>query len=185
LAPWVALRSLLMPLTSTSRWDLPTNFVGSSGCFALVNVCAGHPTISCGGASGCLLGAVDVRTPTTLFSQAAVAMSATLTDAFLDMLTSRLRAIAEPTRIRLLAILEQREATVQELSDELGSTHQHVSKHLGVLHRSGIVSRRRSGNRVWYALADYSACRLIDQATASLTGYVEELASITGLEAAA
>ncbi|MFI4977432.1 MAG: ArsR/SmtB family transcription factor [Solirubrobacterales bacterium] len=112
-------------------------------------------------------------------------MSAILTDPFVDLLASRLQAIAEPTRIRLLTILEQHEATVQELTDELATTHQNVSKHLGVLRRSGIVSRRRCGNRVWYTLSDYSACRLIDQATASLTGYLEELASIAGLDAAA
>jgi DNA-binding transcriptional ArsR family regulator len=112
-------------------------------------------------------------------------MSVVLTDQFLKMLAGRLQAIAEPTRIRLLMALELHDATVQELTDELATTHQNVSKHLNVLHRAGIVSRSRSGNRVCYALADYSACRLIEQATASLTGYVEELASIAGLDAAA
>jgi hypothetical protein len=34
-----------------------------------------------------------------------------------------------------------------------------------------------------YSLADYSACRLIEQARASVTGYVEELVAITGIEA--
>lgn len=112
-------------------------------------------------------------------------MTATLTDPFLEMLASRLKAIAEPTRIRLLQSLERHEATVQELTDELSTTHQNVSKHLNVLHRAGIVTRHRSGNQVWYSLADYSCCRLIDQARASLTGHIEELASIAGLDAAA
>jgi DNA-binding transcriptional ArsR family regulator len=57
-----------------------------------------------------------------------------------------------------------------------------VSKHLGVLRHAGIVTRRKAGNKVWYALADYSACRLIEQATASATGYVEELAGIVGID---
>ena len=112
-------------------------------------------------------------------------MSVVLSDPFLSMLAARLQAIAEPTRIRLLLVLEQREASVQELTDQLASTHQNVSKHLNVLYRAGIVSRSRSGSRVCYALVDYSACRLIEQAGASLTGYVEELASIAGLDAAA
>jgi DNA-binding transcriptional ArsR family regulator len=99
-----------------------------------------------------------------------------------DLVVRRLLAIAEPTRIRLLISLEGHEATVQELTDELATTHQNVSRHLGVLYQSGIVTRRKDGNKVWYSLADYSACRLIEQATASVSGYVEELAGIAGLE---
>ncbi len=112
-------------------------------------------------------------------------MSPKLSDAFLDLVARRLQAISEPTRIRLLSSLERREATVQELAAELVTTHQNVSKHLGVLYQSGIVSRRKDGNKVWYSLADYSACRLIEQATASVTGYVEELVGIAGLEGTA
>ena len=82
----------------------------------------------------------------------------------------------------MLTILERGEATVQDLTDELLTTHQNVSKHLRILYAAGIVTRRQDGNKVWYSLADYSACRLIEQATASVTGYVEELAGITGLD---
>jgi hypothetical protein len=32
-------------------------------------------------------------------------------------------------------------------------------------------------------LSDYTACQLISQATASVTGHVEELAAIVGVEA--
>ncbi len=101
----------------------------------------------------------------------------------MDLVSRRLRAIAEPTRICLITTLERGDATVQDLTDQLVTTHQNVSKHLGILYQSGIVSRRRDGNKVWYSLADYSACRLIEQATMSATGYIEELAGIAGLEA--
>jgi DNA-binding transcriptional ArsR family regulator len=109
-------------------------------------------------------------------------MSIPLSPPFLDLLARRLAAIAEPNRIRILTYLEKREATVQELTDELATTHQNVSKHLGVLFSSGIVTRRKDGNKVWYSVTDYSVCRLIEQATASVTGYVEELACIAGLD---
>jgi DNA-binding transcriptional ArsR family regulator len=109
-------------------------------------------------------------------------MGVELSEPFLELVTRRLQAISVPTRIRLLRLLEQREATVQELTAELATTHQNVSKHLGVLYQSGIVTRRRDGNKVWYSLADYSVCRLIDHATASATGHVEELAGIAGLD---
>jgi DNA-binding transcriptional ArsR family regulator len=105
-------------------------------------------------------------------------------DRFLSMLVERLHAIADPTRIRILTFLEQREASFQELADELGAstTHQNASKHLLVLYSAGIVTRRRAGNRVFCAIADYTACLLIRDAIASLVAHVEEPAEVVRLE---
>ncbi len=94
----------------------------------------------------------------------------------LELVVRRLRAISDPTRIRLIRALEEGDASVQELTDRLPTTHQNVSKHLGILYQSGIVSRQRAGNKVYYSIADYPTCRLIDHATRSASGYVEELA---------
>lgn len=100
----------------------------------------------------------------------------------LDLVVRRLQAISDPTRIRLIRALENGDACVRELTDNLPTTNQNVSKHLGLLYQSGIVARQRAGNKVYYSIADYTACRLIDHATKSATGYVEELAGIVGLD---
>ncbi len=99
----------------------------------------------------------------------------------LELVTGRLALLAEPTRVRLLGALEQGEASVQQLADGMISTPQNVSRHLGILYRSGIVSRRREGPNVFYALADYSSCLLLDQARESVTGQVDELADVVKL----
>lgn len=100
-----------------------------------------------------------------------------------DLVTSRLALLADPTRVRLLALLEQQEATVQQLSDQMPSTPQNVSRHLCILHRAGIVARRREGTSTYYSLADYSACRLLDQTLESITGQIDELADLVKLAA--
>lgn len=80
--------------------------------------------------------------------------------------------------MRIMLVLEQREASVQELADELGLAHQNVSVHLNVLYRAGILSRYKDGRCARYALADYTATRLLRAATASATSYIEELADL-------
>ena len=105
------------------------------------------------------------------------------TDPLVDLVTQRLALLADPTRVRLLALLEQHEQNVQELSDAVTSTPQNVSRHLGILHRSGIVARRREGTSVYYSLVDYSACRLLEQALASISGQIDELADLVRLAA--
>jgi DNA-binding transcriptional ArsR family regulator len=105
-------------------------------------------------------------------------MAQSWSEPLVDLVTGRLALLADPTRVRLLALLEQREQSVQELSDGLVSTPQNVSRHLGILHRSGIVARRREGSFVYYSLVDYSACRLLEQTLASITGQIDELADL-------
>jgi DNA-binding transcriptional ArsR family regulator len=100
-----------------------------------------------------------------------------------DLVTSRLALLADPTRVKLLALLEQQEATVQQLSDQMPSTPQNVSRHLCILHRAGIVARRREGASTYYSLVDFSACRLLDQTLASITGQIDELADLVKLAA--
>ena len=101
----------------------------------------------------------------------------------LHLVTQRLALLSDPTRVRLLILLEQREQNVQELSDAVITTPQNVSRHLGMMHRSGIVARRREGTSVYYSLADYSACRLLDQVLASVRGQIDELADLVKLAA--
>jgi DNA-binding transcriptional ArsR family regulator len=92
-----------------------------------------------------------------------------------ELLARRMQLLADPMRVRILTVLETREACVQELSDELGATHQNVSHHLNLLYREGVLGRRKEGTTVFYSLADYTTCRLLEQASASVRARLEEL----------
>jgi ArsR family transcriptional regulator len=96
----------------------------------------------------------------------------------LERVTRRMHVLADPTRLRLLSALEEHEACVQELANELGLVHRNVSHGLNLLYREGLLSRRKEGTLVVYSLADYSACRLVAQATASVTAQIEELGDL-------
>ena len=110
-------------------------------------------------------------------------MARSWSEPVVDLVTSRLALLADPTRVRLLTLLEQQEATVQQLSDQMPSTPQNVSRHLCILHRAGIVARRREGASTYYSLVDFSACRLLDLTLASITGQIDELADLVKLAA--
>jgi ArsR family transcriptional regulator len=64
------------------------------------------------------------------------------------------KALSDPTRLQILLNLKDREITVSELSDLSGTSLANVSKHLSLLKRIGIVSRRKSGNFVYYTLCN-------------------------------
>jgi DNA-binding transcriptional ArsR family regulator len=64
------------------------------------------------------------------------------------------RALAHPVRIGILEALGAGERTVQELQTALGLDQPLVSQHLAVLRRKNVVTPRKVGTTVRYALAD-------------------------------
>ena len=74
------------------------------------------------------------------------------------------RALAHPTRIRMLEILVRGGRTVQDLQRELGLDQPSVSQQLAVLRSQGIVSAQKEGLSVRYALRDPLVGTLLDVA---------------------
>jgi ArsR family transcriptional regulator len=91
-----------------------------------------------------------------------------LPDELVELIAERFRALAEPTRIKLLDRLREGEATVLELTALVGTTQQNVSKHLNLLQRAGVVTRRREGNFAYYRIADETAYALCEAVCGSL-----------------
>jgi len=71
----------------------------------------------------------------------------------MDELLAELRAVAEPTRLRLLLLCAQGELTVSELVGILGQSQPRVSRHLKLLCDAGLLDRFREGAFVLYRLA--------------------------------
>jgi DNA-binding transcriptional ArsR family regulator len=74
------------------------------------------------------------------------------------------RALAHPTRIRVLEILVRGGCSVQELQAELALEQPIVSQQLAVLRHQGIVSAQKEGLSVRYALRDPLVGALLDVA---------------------
>jgi DNA-binding transcriptional ArsR family regulator len=62
------------------------------------------------------------------------------------------RAIADPTRRRLLDLLRGGERTVTDLAQPFHMTTAAISQHLSVLRHARLVTQRRSGTRRLYCL---------------------------------
>ena len=74
------------------------------------------------------------------------------------------RALAHPTRIRMLEILVRGGRTVQELQEALTLDQPIVSQQLAVLRNQGIVSAQKEGLSVRYTLRDPLVGDLLDVA---------------------
>jgi DNA-binding transcriptional ArsR family regulator len=71
------------------------------------------------------------------------------------------RALAHPLRIRILEILGTGEHSVQELQQRLGLEQPIVSHQLAVLRGKNIVTPRKLGTTIKYALSDPLIVKLL------------------------
>ena len=71
------------------------------------------------------------------------------------VLASALKALADPTRLRLLSLIRispDGRATTGVLAHAVGLTQPTVTHHLGALYAEGLVTRDRDGRQTWYAV---------------------------------
>ncbi|ABM61429.1 ArsR/SmtB family transcription factor [Halorhodospira halophila] len=79
----------------------------------------------------------------------------------LEQLAGIGKALGHAYRLELLELLAQRERNVDELTRLTGIPLASVSQHLQQLRRTGMISARKEGTRVYYTLADEQVTALL------------------------
>ncbi len=75
----------------------------------------------------------------------------------LDQFETIGRAIADPSRPRILKLLEDGELCVCQITTVLGLAPATVSKHLSLLRQAGLAAQRKAGRWIYYRLAERSS----------------------------
>ncbi|MGB2852718.1 MAG: metalloregulator ArsR/SmtB family transcription factor [Solirubrobacterales bacterium] len=108
-----------------------------------------------------------------------MALPTPMPEPLVELIAERFRVLGEPMRIRALDQLRAiGEASVGELAVALGTSQQNVSKHLAALHTANVVSRRREGNRVIYAISDPSVLAICEVVCGSLERRAGEISDL-------
>lgn len=76
-----------------------------------------------------------------------------MTETHAEVMAQQLRAVADENRLRILHLLTQRdELCVCDIERVLDMTQTKVSRHLGTLRHARLVTARRAGRWMYYAL---------------------------------
>jgi DNA-binding transcriptional ArsR family regulator len=84
------------------------------------------------------------------------------------------KALGHPARVRALEVLAGGERTVGELQPLVGIESSHLSQQLGVLRRAGLVTTRKEGSSVVYALKNPLVADLLGVAKQLLMAMLAE-----------
>jgi ArsR family transcriptional regulator len=82
----------------------------------------------------------------------------------LQRIAERLKAMADPMRLKILHTIHDGERCVNDILAEVGGSQANVSKHLSVLRGAGLVDCRRDGVNVYYTIVDptvFEICRSV------------------------
>lgn len=71
-----------------------------------------------------------------------------------DTLVTALKAVAEPTRLRILLLLKAGELNVKDLTQVLGQSQPRLSRHLKLLSEAGLIERVPEGSWVYFHVTD-------------------------------
>ncbi|WP_422660118.1 ArsR/SmtB family transcription factor [Paenibacillus sp. EC2-1] len=74
-----------------------------------------------------------------------------------------LKAISDPTRIRILHLLSQEECSVGHIAEVLGMSQSAVSHQLSHLRNLRLVKYRRDGNTYYYTYEDEHVIGILQQ----------------------
>ncbi|MFP4451921.1 MAG: ArsR/SmtB family transcription factor [Desulfobacterales bacterium] len=95
--------------------------------------------------------------------------------------TRVMKALSDPTRVKILKMLQRRQMCVCEIQEALGVAQSTASKHLKILEEAGLATYKKDGLWVNYTLSDgsespYAACML-----GNLHHWLEDDAEVTEL----
>ena len=85
-------------------------------------------------------------------------------DPVFDAVAAYFSVLSEPTRLKIMHAVCTGEKTVSQIVAETGATQTNVSRHLGLMHRHGVLARRRDGTQIHYRVADptmVELCRIV------------------------
>lgn len=96
-----------------------------------------------------------------------------MTEAMLEAVARRFRALGTPSRLRILNALMDGALTVGELVAATGLEQSNLSRQVAELEQEGCVSRVREGRHVRVAIADPTLFALCDLVCGSLRDQAE------------
>jgi DNA-binding transcriptional ArsR family regulator len=95
-------------------------------------------------------------------------------DAVFSTVAGYFGVLAEPTRLKIMHALCLGEKTVGEIVAQTGASQSNASRHLGLMHRHGMVARRKQGTAVIYSVADPAMVELCREVCNRIATAIDE-----------
>ncbi len=76
-----------------------------------------------------------------------------------------LKALAQPTRLKIIELLRNGERCVCEIFPAIDEEQSNTSRHLNMMLAAGVLSRRKDGLKIYYAIKHPEILEIVDIVT--------------------
>ena len=92
----------------------------------------------------------------------------------LAMKSDILKALAQPTRLRILELLREGEKCICEIIPAINGEQSNISRHISLMQKSHLVSTRKDGVKVMVKVRDPRIFEILDQVNLVLKTQMQE-----------
>jgi ArsR family transcriptional regulator len=92
----------------------------------------------------------------------------------LELKAEILKALAQPTRLKILECLRKGERCICEIVPAVNGEQSNVSRHISLMQKSNLVTTRKDGVRVMVKVRDTKVFEILDDVNLLLKKQIEE-----------
>jgi ArsR family transcriptional regulator len=92
----------------------------------------------------------------------------------LELKTEILKALAQPTRMKILECLRDGEKCICEIVPAIKGEQSNISRHISLMQKSNLVTTRKEGVRVMVKVKDPEIFNILDRVSKILKGRFKE-----------
>src|SRR4030042_3112215 len=92
----------------------------------------------------------------------------------LELKADILKALAQPTRLKILELLRNGERCICEIVPALNGEQSNISRHVSLMQKSNLVTTRKDGVRVMVKVKDQKIFDVLDRVSQILKSQIKE-----------
>jgi len=92
----------------------------------------------------------------------------------LELKAEILKALAQPTRLKILELLREGERCICEIVPAINGEQSNISKHISLMQKSHLVTTRKDGVRVMVKVKDPKIFEILDSVSLMLKKQIQE-----------
>jgi len=101
-------------------------------------------------------------------------MEAFMEEKVLELKAEILKALAQPTRLKILECLRNGEKCICEIVPALNGEQSNISRHISLMQKSHLVTTRKDGVKVMVNVKDPKVFEILDKVSAILKNQMKE-----------
>ncbi len=92
----------------------------------------------------------------------------------LELKAEILKALAQPTRLKILELLRGGEKCICEIVPAINGEQSNISRHISLMQKNHLISTRKDGVRLMVSVRDSRIFEILDQVGAILKSQIHE-----------